>query len=189
MTHPLAEHAENSSVKSLCQACGEATRGRGDMLCAACWTKAPRELVNAWRKTWSDVHFAGLPESALESATVRLIIAIRGHGTMNTTTPTKTATRTCAECARDFEYVPGLGRPPLRCLPCRSGSAPVKEPSVKLVRATPHKIVRPPARTEMPTVDVDGIRATIRAELERIERQVVARKQLLDALEVYEAQA
>lgn len=37
--------------------------------------------------------------------------------------PQGKASRMCEECARDFEYTPGIGRPPKRCPQCRGVSA------------------------------------------------------------------
>jgi hypothetical protein len=75
----LDEPVVAAVVKSACAACGGTARARGDVLCAACWPKARRELVRAYRAAWSAVQFEGQPEGRLIAAGANLVAGVRGE--------------------------------------------------------------------------------------------------------------
>jgi hypothetical protein len=75
----LLDEPVETGVKSACSGCGARTRGRGDLLCAVCWEKAPRELVARYRVAWNAVQFEAQPEGRLTVAIANLVAGVRGE--------------------------------------------------------------------------------------------------------------
>jgi hypothetical protein len=118
-------------------------------------------------------------------------VQIRGGGGMTATT------RMCSECARDFEWTPGLGRPPMRCPRCRreNPSTPAKRAKVAAVAAVtpargngahPVALVEEVESVEPVSggpLDIPAIQAAVAGEIEQLEEALAVRLRLQLALD------
>jgi len=106
----------------------------------------------------------------------------------------KLKTLTCRECGRGFTHVPGKGRPPVRCEPCRR--APKRSDVKRQARARQYAVEdersdAPPSGIELAPPEVDVLEsvdaaqfvAVLRGRLRAIDWE---RAVLQDLLRVYE---
>lgn len=104
--------------------------------------------------------------------------------------PSRTAFRQCETCARDFEWTPGHGRPPLRCPRCREAqSGAPKKPAVALVPKSddaPHRVaIIAPERAKAGALDVPALTERVLAEIGELEQAIGVRLGVIRALERY----
>ncbi len=188
-TTVLEDDATYSGIKSACQACGEPTRATGDMLCASCWPKVSREAKAAYREAWNGARFEGLSQGVLDAATARLVAEARGVvvdvPAPPVSTPRKEKSRECSQCKQSFTFVPGHGRPPLRCRECR-GLARYDIVPAKPVRLVVHEEVERVGIPELPRVwpaNYGPFREQLLGEIAALERGVELRRRAIAALD------
>ena len=109
------------------------------------------------------------------------------------TLPTTTASRMCSECARDFTFIPGLGRPPLRCPSCRQENplGPARRTAVVSAKAVVKQAVSVPDVLPLPTasapppLDLPAFTEQVMREIDALESALAVRLRVVRSLEAY----